>query len=175
MTKNCTASVSLLIAAAAFTPLAAMPLIAGCMERAPDSAAGVKTAGDLSGFPTGKLGIDSAAVRHEFEIWIADTGERRSRGLMFVKHLPKDRGMLFLFGDPQPVSMWMKNTLIPLDMLFVARDGRIARIARHTEPGSLESIASGTAVVAVLELAGGECARRGIEVGDRLKHPAFSR
>jgi uncharacterized membrane protein (UPF0127 family) len=172
MTKNCTARAAAVVAAAIVTaPL----LIAGCVDRPPDANSAAQITGaDLSGFPTGTLNIVSGDARHEIQIWVAQTAEHRSRGLMFVRQLPKDRGMLFLFGDPQPVSMWMKNTLIPLDMLFVARDGRIARIAENTEPGSLATLESGSDVTAVLELAGGECARRGIRVGDFVRHPAFA-
>jgi uncharacterized membrane protein (UPF0127 family) len=154
-----------------------MALMTGCAGSHSESGHGGRAAVDMSRFPTGRLGIVSAGNRekvHEFDVWIADTGERRTRGLMFVEHLPKDRGMLFLFGDPQPVYMWMKNTLIPLDMLFVAKDGRIARIAANTVPESLDTIDSGADVTAVLELAGGECARRGIQVGDYLRHAAFT-
>src|SRR5262245_61588049 len=74
---------------------------------------------------------------HTFNIWIADDDALRARGLMFVKHLDADAGMLFIYPRSQPVAMWMKNTHVPLDMLFVRADGRIERIAENTKPMSL--------------------------------------
>ncbi len=134
---------------------------------------------DLASFPRSTLTIqtgDRSSGRQPqlFDVWVADSPARRSQGLMFVRDLPKDSGMLFLFGEPQPVSMWMKNTFISLDMLFIAADGRIIRIAERTEPQSLRTIESGGEATAVLEIAGGECARRKIRVGDSVQHPAFA-
>lgn len=127
----------------------------------------------LDAFPHSSLEIDSAGKRLKFDVWIADTGARRAQGLMFVKSLAPMRGMLFVYPEPRVVSMWMKNTLIPLDMLFVAGDGRIIRIAQRTRPHSLEQITSMGPVVAVIELAGGESARLGIETGARVLHPSL--
>jgi uncharacterized membrane protein (UPF0127 family) len=105
---------------------------------------------------------------------VADTPPRQSQGLMFVEKLEPGTGMLFLYpGPPRPLGMWMKNTLIPLDMLFISKDGRIARIARSTRPHSLETISSLMPASAVLEIGGGEAQRLGIEVGDRVEHAAF--
>ncbi|NJO12176.1 MAG: DUF192 domain-containing protein, partial [Gammaproteobacteria bacterium] len=87
---------------------------------------------------------------------------------MFVKELPRGTGMLFTYAQSQPIGMWMKNTLIPLDMLFIAANGRITRIARNTEPHSLQTISSMGPVLGVLEIGGGESERLGIEVGDRV-------
>jgi uncharacterized protein len=92
---------------------------------------------------------------------------------MFRDTLADDRGMLFDFGDPQPVAMWMRNTFIPLDILFIEADGRISRIARNAEPLSDQVIPSGGPVSAVLELRGGLTSERGIEPGDRVVHPLF--
>jgi uncharacterized protein len=122
----------------------------------------------LSAFARSPLVIETRAGKHQFDVWIADSPARRAQGLMFVERLARGTGMLFIYDTPHPVSMWMKNTLIPLDMLFVAADGRVTRIARNTKPHSLESISSLGAVTWVLEIAGGECARLGIETGDRL-------
>jgi uncharacterized membrane protein (UPF0127 family) len=108
-----------------------------------------------------------------FTVEIADTADLRARGLMFRQRLPEDRGMLFDFGDPRPVSMWMKNTLIPLDMLFIRADGTIAYIAENTKPGSLETIGITEPVLAVLELAGGVTAKHGIRAGDKVYHRLF--
>ena len=124
---------------------------------------------DLAAFPRASLEITSAGRVHRFEVWVADTPQRQAQGLMFVRDLAADSGMLFVHDAPREVSMWMKNTYIALDMLFIDRGGRIVRIARETTPHSLESIHSGSPVTSVLELRGGEAARRGIEVGDRVK------
>lgn len=108
-----------------------------------------------------------------FTVEIADTDELRQRGLMFRQRLAEDRGMLFDFGEPRPVAMWMKNTLIPLDMLFIRKDGTIAYIAENTTPGSLDAIGVTEPVLAVLELAGGVAAKHGIRAGDTVYHRLF--
>ena len=108
-----------------------------------------------------------------FTVEIADTDELRSRGLMFRQRLPEDRGMLFDFGQPRPVSMWMKNTYIPLDMLFIRPDGTIAYIAENTVPRSLDTIGITEPVLAVLELAGGVSRKHGIRAGDKVYHRIF--
>jgi uncharacterized protein len=89
--------------------------------------------------------------------------------------MPADQGMLFDFGHIEPVSMWMQNTYLPLDMLFIRPDGTIARIAANTEPLSTRTIPSGEPVLAVLELNAGTAARLGIRPGDRIEHPLFKR
>jgi len=116
----------------------------------------------------------SDAQLHTFKIWIADDNGRRQRGLMCVKHLDPDAGMLFIYDEPQPISMWMKNTKIPLDMLFVAANGRVTRVVEHTEPESLKTIESGGAVTAVVELNAGTAARLHIKAGSQVIHPAFA-
>lgn len=110
-----------------------------------------------------------------FKVEIAVTGEERERGLMYRTELAPDAGMLFDFDVPQPVYMWMKNTYIPLDMLFIRADGRVARIVENTTPLSTETISSGEPVLAVLELAGGTAKARGLAVGDKVEHRFFSR
>lgn len=92
---------------------------------------------------------------------------------MYRRRLGRDAGMLFIYRPPEQVAMWMKNTLIPLDMLFIAADGRIVKIVQRTVPRSLESIPAGQPVSAVLELNGGTSARLKLAVGDRILHPAF--
>jgi uncharacterized protein len=119
------------------------------------------------------LWIETAEERLEFQVEIAATPAQRSQGLMFRDELADDGGMLFDFERPQPVTMWMRNTLIPLDMLFVREDGRISRIVAETEPMSDRTIGSGGPVRAVLELRGGRAAELGIQPGDRLIHPIF--
>lgn len=155
---------ALQLALMAFVLAAPMTACAGAQDEALDS---------LDTFPRSSLEIDSGTARHRFDVWVADTVPRRSQGLMHVKPLAPLRGMLFLYAEPQIVSMWMKNTLIPLDMLFVAADGRIIRIAARTRPHSLDSITSLGPVTAVLEIAGGEAERLGIRTGARVLHPAF--
>jgi len=109
-----------------------------------------------------------------FTVEIADTEATRARGLMFRQRLPEDRGMLFDFGEPRTVSMWMKNTLISLDMLFIRADGTIAYIAENTVPKSLDTIGVSEPVLAVLELAGGTAKKKGIRSGDKVYHRIFS-
>ena len=108
-----------------------------------------------------------------FSVELAVTDNDRARGLMFRKELPEGTGMLFDFGSDQEVAMWMKNTLIPLDMMFIEADGRIRRIAENTEPMSERIIPSGGPVRAVLEVIGGTARKYGIAAGDRVAHPWF--
>ena len=100
---------------------------------------------------------------HKFDVEVARTDAEQDRGLMFRTSLPENGGMLFPFAKPRIGSFWMKNTLIPLDMIFVRADGSIDRIAENTIPESLEPVVSGGEVSAVLELAGGTAARLGID------------
>ena len=108
-----------------------------------------------------------------FTVEIADTDASRQRGLMFRQRLPEDRGMLFDFGVPREVSMWMKNTYIPLDMLFIRADGTVVYIAENTVPKSLDVIGVREKVLAVLELAGGTSRKLGIRSGDTVYHRIF--
>ena len=100
---------------------------------------------------------------HKFDVEVARTDAEQDRGLMFRTSLPENGGMLFPFAKPRIGSFWMKNTLIPLDMIFVRADGSIDRIAENTIPESLEPVVSGGEVSAVLELAGGTAAKLGID------------
>ena len=108
-----------------------------------------------------------------FEAEVADTDDLRARGLMFRHKLPEDRAMLFDFGDPRPAAMWMKNTYISLDMLFIRADGSIAAVAENTEPLSLQTISVQEPVKAVLEVAAGTVKRLGIQRDDKVFHPIF--
>lgn len=103
-----------------------------------------------------------------FQIWIADTPARQEQGLMFVRDLPATEGMLFPQDSPQVAHFWMKNTYIPLDMVFVGKDGRIAQIIANARPFSLDVLSSDMPVIAVLEIRGGEARALGIGVGDRV-------
>lgn len=108
-----------------------------------------------------------------FQVEVARTDQEKSVGLMFRTKLADDAGMLFAYGPPQTITMWMRNTYIPLDMLFIQADGTIARIEVNTEPLSERIIDSGMPVSAVLELAGGAAERLGIKAGDKVSHPIF--
>ena len=125
-------------------------------------------------YPKGELFIETAAgQRYRFDIEVAESAEQHARGLMFRESMPIDAGMLFVYPDERPVAMWMRNTLIPLDMVFIAGDGRIVRVHERATPLSTATIPSGHPVRAVLELNGGTAARFGIRAGDRVVHPAF--
>lgn len=120
-----------------------------------------------------RLEILSRDKRHSVYVELARSETERSRGLMFRQSMPQDHGMLFDFERDQMVSMWMKNTYISLDMLFVKADGRIHRIESRTEPESERVISSGIPVRAVLELNAGVAAKLDLRPGDRLLHPIF--
>jgi len=119
------------------------------------------------------LEIITAAGVVPFSVEVMRTDEELQHGLMFRKDLPEGRGMLFDFRPERPVSMWMKNTLIPLDMIFIQADGRILRIAENTEVESEKIIPSGGPVRGVLEVIAGTAKKLGIKPGDRVAHPLF--
>ncbi len=110
---------------------------------------------------------------HVFSVEMATTDKERETGLMYRKELPDGKGMLFDFSPEQQISMWMKNTYIPLDMIFIRADGRILRIAENTEPHSLAIISSGGLAKGVLEVIAGTAQKYGIAPGDRVAHPLF--
>jgi uncharacterized protein len=114
------------------------------------------------------LTITTAAGQRHFRVEVARSPEEQAQGLMFRTALAPDAGMLFPFEQPRPAGFWMKNTVIPLDMLFIRADRTIARIAANTVPHSLAVVESGEPVIAVLELAGGQAAALGIAAGDRV-------
>ena len=117
------------------------------------------------------LEIVASGTAHRFTVEIADEPAQRQKGLMYRQQLAPDAGMLFDFGEPQQIAMWMKNTYIPLDMLFIAGDGTIRNIAENTVPFSLDAIASRGPVRFVLEVPGGTAARLGLKAGDKVRHP----
>jgi uncharacterized protein len=120
-------------------------------------------------FPQSTLTIRTATGHaHKFNIWTADNPGRREQGLMYVRELDDHAGMLFPFPASQRVTMWMKNTYIPLDMLFIDAQGRIDYIAVRTTPLSLDLIEPPRAVATVLELKGGITERLGIHAGDKV-------
>ncbi|MEO6186777.1 MAG: DUF192 domain-containing protein [Steroidobacteraceae bacterium] len=138
-----------------------------------DAAAPSFQPAQLRNFTRSQLAIERRGGRDTLQIWLAQTSEEQQQGLMFIQQLPNDHGMLFVLGTPRPMSMWMKNTYVSLDMLFVDARGRVTHIVERAKPLSEDIISSGGAVAGVLEMAGGEVQRRRIAVGDRLRHPVF--
>ena len=121
-----------------------------------------------SGLDLAPLTIESGGRRHAFTVEVARSEQQQAQGLMNRRSLAADAGMLFPFDPPRPASFWMRNTLIPLDMIFIRPDGTIARIAANTVPMSEEQVAVEEAVTAVLELRGGRAAELGLREGDRV-------
>lgn len=120
-----------------------------------------------------KLTISGDFGQATFNVEIADDAAERAQGLMFVDQMATLDGMLFVYERPQPVSFWMKNTLIPLDMLFAAPTGEIMRIHENAIPGDLTAIPGGPGIQMVLEINGGLASRLGIAAGDVMQHPSF--
>ena len=116
------------------------------------------------------LTIRSANGEHRFTVQVAATPEQQEHGLMFYRSLAPNQGMIFPYDPPQPVSFWMKNTLIPLDMVFIRADGTIARIA-HARALDETPVPAGEPVALVLEIRGGRAAELGIREGDRVDWP----
>jgi uncharacterized protein len=127
----------------------------------------------LRDFPRSQLAIERRNGRDTFQVWLAETPAQQEQGLMWLRQLPADYGMLFLLGEPRPMTMWMRNTYVALDMLFVNSTGRITHIVARTTPLSEVIISSNGEVAGVLEIAAGEAQRRGIVAGDRVVHPAL--
>ena len=128
----------------------------------------------LSEFPRSKLQIATPDARlHQFDIWVAEDDLHREQGLMFIKNLPENAGMLFVYPSPRHIAMWMKNTFIPLDMVFIRADGRVANVVEKTTPLSTKIIESQEDVIAVLELKGGAAANLNIRKGAIVMHQFF--
>jgi uncharacterized membrane protein (UPF0127 family) len=134
---------------------------------------------DLATFPRTTLeivhhGTGKDARTYRFDVWVADTPERAEQGLMFVSDLPGTQGMVFPVDPPNVENMWMKNTYIELDMLFVDAAGKVSKIIERAAPLSLRTLSSDSQVAAVVELRGGEAARLGLRTGDTVhwKPPA---
>jgi len=129
----------------------------------------------IKGFTQTTIQIETRAGRSvELEVFLALSRKQQARGLMFVEELGDRQGMLFVYRESHNISMWMKNTVLPLDMLFIRQDGSIARIEKETEPFSLDSIVAGEPVLAVLELQGGIAEKYGIQPGDRVISKYFA-
>lgn len=120
------------------------------------------------------LEVVSKTGVHPFAVEVVANDADRAKGLMYRKSLPEGQGMLFDFHSEQDVSFWMQNTYIPLDMIFIKADGRIANIVENTEPLSTKMIPSRGPVRGVLEVIGGTARKLGIVAGDRVAHPIFS-
>ncbi|WP_020178044.1 DUF192 domain-containing protein [Methylopila sp. M107] len=118
-----------------------------------------------------KLTFETSSGPRVFQIEIADTAEQRQVGLMYRRSMADDHGMLFDFGRAEEISMWMQNTYISLDMVFVGGDGRVTRIAEKTEPLSTRVISSGAPARYVVELVAGAARRIGLKPGDKVVHP----
>jgi uncharacterized protein len=131
---------------------------------APARAAAVKTE---------RLVIETAKGEQVFKVEVVREEKERSRGLMYRKRLADDRGMLFEYDPPQDVAFWMKNTYLPLDIIFIGTDGKIITIAANTTPLSLDRIPSNGVARGVLEIKGGFAEKLGIKVGDRVRHALF--
>jgi uncharacterized protein len=151
-------------------PLSRRLLLLGLLCLAAIAAADAQ---QLATFPKSTLTIDTAQGPRRFTVELAVSPEQQRQGLMFRRSLPADGGMLFDFGDTRPAAFWMRNTLIPLDMLFIAADGRIADIHERAVPLSDVTIESRVPVRGVLELNGGTVSRLGIRLGDLVHHAIF--
>jgi uncharacterized protein len=119
------------------------------------------------------LQIVTATGAHDFQVEIAKDDPSRARGLMDRRFMPADHGMLFEFDREAPQTFWMKDTYIPLDMIFISKTGIVTNIVANAEPLSERTIPSGPPCMAVLELNGGVAAKIGLKVGDRVRHPFF--
>ena len=145
--------------------LIATCLLAACSAQ-PEPASSNATAAAQPAGAVSPLVIRTAKEKHAFSVEVARTPEQQAQGLMFRKTLSADGGMLFPMDPPRTASFWMKNTLIPLDMLFIRTDGTIAFIGANAVPYSREPVSAGVPVAAVLELRGGRAAELGISEGD---------
>lgn len=135
-------------------------------------AAAVLTGPALAACRPDTVELRGEAGRARFTVEVADTAEERSKGLMFRESMPSSAGMLFVYPAPQRASFWMKNTLIPLDMIFVDSAGRVTRVHEGAVPGDETAIDGGEDVSLVLEINAGLAARLGVAPGSELRHPA---
>lgn len=148
-------------------PFMSSPMLAFC------ALAVVSTAHAASTPAVDDLAIETASGAHHFTVEVMRSRDELERGLMFRRQMAPEKGMLFDFGTTQPVSMWMKNTYLPLDMVFIAADGRVVSVKQNAEPLSEAIIPSGGDVLGVLELNAGTAARIGVQPGDRVVDPMF--
>jgi hypothetical protein len=149
---------------AAWRPLSLLAMV-GCLALGGSVGA--------ASLPVKPLTVVTDRGAFHFSVEVADTPASRERGLMFRRRLAADRGMLFDFKTPQIVAFWMKNTLIPLDMLFIGADGRVVTVAREAKPMDQTPIPSGSEVLAVLELKGGRAGQIDVQPGDKVRASIF--
>ena len=146
-----------------------LPVLAACQPASITARAIERSPAGLDQVP---LTVTTTSGRkHRFTVEVARTAEQQAQGLMNREALAPDRGMIFPYEVPTAASFWMKNTLIPLDMIFVRSDGTVARIEANTAPLSLDPVPAGEPVGAVLELAGGRAAELGITAGAKVEWP----
>ena len=156
--------------------LAILVLMAACSPQAAETAAPTASAQTAatthptSGLKVIPLTVTGNGKRHDFHVEVAASPEEQAKGLMFRTELGADEGMIFPRNPPSQASFWMKNTVIPLDIIFIGTDGLISNIAAETVPYSLDPVTSDGLASAVLELAGGRAAQLGIHAGDRVKY-----
>ncbi len=151
-------------AAALLVAIASLFSLSACAEEAAPSGSDIPT-----------LILETQSGRHEFAVEVADTDEARQRGLMFREDLATDAGMLFDFETPRIINMWMRNTPLSLDMIFISASGRVAHIAENTVPFSEAIVSSRYEVLSVLEVNAGTVQRIGLRTGDQVIHPLFAR
>ena len=121
----------------------------------------------------GTLTLETASGPHQFNVEVASTPQERERGLMLRTSLPAEGGMLFLYETSQPIAMWMKNTIIPLDMIFIDAWGKVNRIESNAEPFSLDPIPSDGDVIGILEVNAGVAEKIGLKTGDKVIYPGL--
>lgn len=152
---------------------AAALALTACSSRGPEGANGAVAAQPslhpVSGLPVIPLTVTHAGKRHTFRVELARTREEQARGLMFRTAMGPDEGMIFPVEPPRPLSFWMKNTVLSLDIIFIGTDGRILNIAANTTPYSEESVPSAGLASGVLELNAGRAAELGLAPGDKVK------
>ena len=154
-------------------PFLPIPFLATSALVALLAASTVEAAPPLTAPATDALSIETGSGSHRFTVEVMRTRDQLERGLMFRRQMAPDRGMLFDFGSPQPVSMWMKNTYLPLDMVFIAANGRVVSVKRDAAPMSEIIIPSGGDVLGVLEVNAGTAAEIGVKPGDHVLDPMF--
>jgi hypothetical protein len=125
----------------------------------------------LAGLPMSEIGVETRSGTHRFQVWVAADFASRERGLMFVREMPADHGMLFLLDRVQYTSFWMKDTFLALDLVFIAADGQVVNVVQGARPFSEDPIGSTAPVAAILELLAGTAARIDLAVGDRIELP----
>ena len=151
----------------------ALPLLAALALAAACAGAADRRADLFPALEQARVEARTASGSHEFAVWIAADDRSRARGLMYVRELPPDRGMLFLFDRPEALAFWMKDTYLSLDLVFIAPDGTVVNVAAGSPPLSLRPIESEGPVIAALEVAAGTARKIGLKAGDRVVLPVF--